>query len=150
MERSSQQQQQPVSQYVSQIPMPVAHQQQQPIATKPKGLKKILGKMRRANSGTLHDDKRPEVEPLGGGGGGGSANGTRGNNSDSLRRGGFRASAGSRFAAWMGPNNSAHSATPPPYPGTRDNVVTALYLRGHVQMMSAKFSGFLTTSRLLN
>ena len=104
-----------MSQYVSQIPMPVAHQQQPPIATKPKGLKKILGKMRRANSGTIHDDKKPEVEPPSGAGGG--TNGGRAN-SDSLRRGGFRASAGSRFAAWMGPNNSAHSNTPPPYPGS--------------------------------
>ena len=110
MERTSQQQQHPVSQYVSQIPMPVAHQQQPPIATKPKGLKKILGKMRRANSGTIHDDKKPEVESQN------VPNGGRAN-TDSLRRGGFRASAGSRFAAWMGPNTSAHSATPPPYPG---------------------------------
>ena len=101
--------------------MPVAHQQQPPIATKPKGLKKILGKMRRANSGTIHDDKRSggETAPAaasgsGINGGGGSASTA---NSDSLRRGGFRASAGSRFAAWMGPNNFAHGATPPPCPG---------------------------------
>ena len=104
-------------QYVSQIPMPVAHQQQTPIATKPKGLKKILGKMRRANSGTIHDDKKPDMAPPTGGGSGGT-NGSNAN-SDSLRRGGFRASAGSRFAAWMGPNSSAHSSTPPPYPGMR-------------------------------
>ena len=97
--------------------MPVAHQQQPPIATKPKGLKKILGKMRRANSGTIHDDKKPEIVA--------PPNGTNstGANSDSLRRGGFRASAGSRFAAWMGPNSSAHSATPPPYPGMPQHFV---------------------------
>jgi hypothetical protein len=105
-ERSVQQQ------YVSQVPMP-APLHQQPIATKPKGLKKILGKMRRANSGTIHDDKKS---------GGKDAEHSQTNangassGTESLRRGGFRASAGSRFAAWMGPTSSTSTSNPPPHP----------------------------------
>lgn len=65
-----------------------------PIATKPKGLKKILGRMRRANSGTLHDDKKKD------------------DGNDSLKRGGFRASAGSRFASWMTNTNNVSYPDP--------------------------------------
>eukprot|EP00094_Tigriopus_californicus_P005385 TCALIF_05192-PA protein Name:"Similar to PPFIBP1 Liprin-beta-1 (Homo sapiens)" AED:0.11 eAED:0.09 QI:0/0.6/0.33/0.83/0.4/0.5/6/102/1020 len=65
-----------------------------PIATKPKGLKKILGRMRRANSGTLHDDKKKDE------------------GTDSLKRGGFRASAGSRFASWMTNTNNVSYPDP--------------------------------------
>eukprot|EP00095_Tigriopus_kingsejongensis_P000014 snap_masked-scaffold342_size201858-processed-gene-1.3 protein:Tk00014 transcript:snap_masked-scaffold342_size201858-processed-gene-1.3-mRNA-1 annotation:"hypothetical protein D910_10177" len=69
---------------------------QAPIATKPKGLKKILGRMRRANSGNhLHEDKKRDES-----------------GHDSLRRGGFRASAGSRFASWMTTTNNVSYPDP--------------------------------------
>ncbi len=75
--------------------------QQQPIATKPKGLKKFLGRMRRSNSGTIHEEKKDASE-----GGGGEGPQTH------LKRGGFRASAGSRFASWMGPSSSLPPSGP--------------------------------------
>ena len=84
-------------------------QQQQPIATKPKGLRKFLGRMRRSSSGTIHDDKK-EAQ--------GSA---EGGDSGHLKRGGFRASAGSRFASWMGPN----SGLPPTGPSSSSNGSTS-------------------------
>ncbi len=109
-------------QYVSQVPLPPSAINQQPIATKPKGLKKILGKMRRANSGTLHEDKKggaaegqhqQQQQSAGPGGNGTNGGASISSGTDSLRRGGFRASAGSRFAAWMGPTNTSSNNSPP-------------------------------------
>ncbi len=87
------------------------HHKQQPIANKAKGLRRFLGKMRRANSGTIHDENAKGKESsnggaTNGGGGGGGGGASSSGESGHLRRGGFRASAGSKFASWMGPPGS--------------------------------------------
>lgn len=70
---------------------------QHPIATKPKGLKRILGKMRRANSGTIHDKDAKKGAAAAAAAGhisaGGSISqdqGDLGGDNSVLKRGGFR------------------------------------------------------------
>ena len=58
-----------------------------------------ISRMRRTNSGTIHEErKRPDSAVEG--------SCTSGTTADSFKRGGFRASAGSRFAQWMGPTGA--------------------------------------------
>ncbi len=97
------------------IPPSGTSSQQHPIATKPKGLKRILGRMRRSNSGTIHEDKKKGEEAFAVAAK--LADGLARNAEQPLKRGGFRASAGSRFAAWMGPvASSPQRQSPPSYP----------------------------------
>ncbi|XP_040580296.1 LOW QUALITY PROTEIN: uncharacterized protein [Lepeophtheirus salmonis] len=81
-----------------------------PIATKPKGLKKIWGKMRRSNSGNLIEQEHSANEnnaPSHNNGGNESRNSSSSTNSNNTNRnsGGedskYRNSGGSRFAGWM-------------------------------------------------